>query len=85
MSGDFNVTENSNLIKNLAHHLQNAGPDYSHKTWTTKPFSYLGFETDKLNYRLDYVFATPDINIVSAKILNTEYSDHLPILIEFKI
>ena len=51
-------------------------------TWTTKPFDYGGFAETELRWRLDYAFATPDLEITSAKIVETEYSDHLPILVE---
>ncbi len=85
LSGDFNVDEDSRLISELEQLLMNAGPNYSEKTWTTKPFDYNGFRENNLNWRLDYVFSTPDINIVSAKILKTDYSDHLPIFVKFKL
>ena len=51
-------------------------------TWTTKPFSYNGFVANELDYKLDYVFTSSEINVKNIKVIDTEYSDHLPILCE---
>jgi endonuclease/exonuclease/phosphatase family metal-dependent hydrolase len=79
-SAAFTMTE-----KRLEEMFMHADPNTDRPTWTTKPFSYQGFEADKLDWRLDYIFATEDINVVSNKILETPYSDHLPILSEISI
>jgi endonuclease/exonuclease/phosphatase family metal-dependent hydrolase len=84
-SGDLNVTEDSKLIKTLEKDFINAGPEYIEKTWTTKDFDYNGFKVTDLEYRLDYIFTTQDIKIINSEIINTDYSDHLPILTEIKI
>jgi endonuclease/exonuclease/phosphatase family metal-dependent hydrolase len=34
---------------------------------------------------LDYIFASKDIKVASSEIVNTDYSDHLPILVELEI
>lgn len=82
LTGDFNAIPGSYTINEIEKRLKNAGPDMGEKTWTTKPFFYKGFEANKLDWRLDYCFVTPDIGIKSAKIIKTDYSDHLPILLE---
>ncbi len=79
-TGDLNATPDTYTIKTISKHLKNAGPDLGQKTWTTKPFSYQGFEETKRNWRLDYVFTTKDLEVLSAEILETDYSDHLPIM-----
>jgi endonuclease/exonuclease/phosphatase family metal-dependent hydrolase len=84
-SGDLNVIEDSKLIKNLETNFNNTGPEYTEKTWTTKDFEYNGFKATDLDYRLDYVFTTKDIKVINSKIINTKYSDHLPILITIDI
>lgn len=84
-SGDLNTPENSRLIKELEKSLQNAGPDYSEKTWTTKDFDYNGFTANSLEWRLDFIFRTKDIKILSAEVVKTNFSDHLPILTEFEL
>jgi len=82
LTGDFNALPESYTVSSVLKHLVNSGPSLETKTWTTKPFSYKGFEADDLHWRLDYCFATPDIKIKSAQVLQTPFSDHLPILIE---
>lgn len=83
-TGDLNSRPYSYTIRQISKYLKNCGPDIHEKTWTTKPFDYHGFKETKLNWRLDYVFCTRDIHILSSKIVNTLFSDHLPILVEFK-
>lgn len=84
-TGDLNLTPNTESIKLIEEQLVHCGPDYKEPTWTTKPFSFQGFEEDKLRWRLDYAFATKDVKVISSKILKTDYSDHLPILIEVEV
>lgn len=84
-SGDLNSIPGSDFIGLIESELEHCGPDYKEATWTTKPFSYGGFEEDKLIWRLDYVFASRDVKVISSEILETEYSDHLPILVEIEI
>jgi len=85
LTGDLNATPNSYAVSELNKHFTNAGPQFSEPTWTTKRFDYQGFVENKLKWRLDYVFATKDINFVSSKTIKTNYSDHLPILTIFKL
>jgi endonuclease/exonuclease/phosphatase family metal-dependent hydrolase len=82
---DLNSLPGSYTVKALEKHLEHAGSDLEQPTWTTKPFSHHEYQVDTLTWRLDYVFHTPDIKPVSAKILETDYSDHLPVLTEFEI
>lgn len=84
-TGDLNATPSSYVIKKICQYLKNAGPDFQEKTWTTRPFDYHGFQEDKLNWRLDYVFTSPDVQVIKAEIIKTTLSDHLPILIRFRI
>jgi endonuclease/exonuclease/phosphatase family metal-dependent hydrolase len=84
-TGDLNASPETYTVQKIEEHLQNAGPEYGIKTWTTKPFKHNDFEENDLNWRLDYVFATPNVNVVTSKIIDTPYSDHLPILTEFRI
>ena len=84
-SGDLNVTPTSNTIRELSKFLKDCGPSYDEPTWTTKPFELYGFEETELRWRLDYVFATADITVNSARIVETKFSDHLPILVEFEV
>jgi endonuclease/exonuclease/phosphatase family metal-dependent hydrolase len=81
-TGDLNSLPGSRTINEISKLLKNAGPSLEESTWTTKPFSYNGFDANTLDWRIDYCFVTPDVKIKSAKIFKTEYSDHLPILLE---
>jgi endonuclease/exonuclease/phosphatase (EEP) superfamily protein YafD len=85
LTGDFNAPPESYIVKRLGASMLHAGPDYDVKTWTTKPHSYNGFEETDLNWRLDYVFTTPDIRAVSAQVIKTDYSDHLPVLVKVEV
>jgi endonuclease/exonuclease/phosphatase family metal-dependent hydrolase len=85
LCGDFNAPEESYTIEQLKNRFVSAGPNNSQKTWTTKPFDYNGFVESNLNWRLDHVFVTPDVRVVSSKIIETDLSDHLPILVELEL
>lgn len=85
LAGDFNAAPDSYTIKRISQYLQNIGSDLSQNTWTTKPFSYQGFDETELNWRLDYIFGTKDIKVIAAEVLQTEYSDHLPVLIKIEV
>jgi endonuclease/exonuclease/phosphatase family metal-dependent hydrolase len=80
-TGDLNATPHSHTVKTIEKYLVNAGPDYKEATWTTKPFLVEDFSATELDWRLDYVFASDDIFVKGAKVLKTEYSDHLPLLV----
>jgi endonuclease/exonuclease/phosphatase family metal-dependent hydrolase len=78
-TGDLNATHCSYTYRKIRSHLRSAGPYFWHKTWTTKPFSYDGFETTKRRWRLDHIFTSKDVKKLSAQVEKTEFSDHLPI------
>lgn len=82
---DLNLTPDTKSIKMIEKELQNCWPDYEQSTWTTKPFSFVWFEETELNWRLDYVFASKNLKVISSEIISTDFSDHLPILVEFDI
>jgi endonuclease/exonuclease/phosphatase family metal-dependent hydrolase len=84
-SGDLNSEPTSYTIRELSKLLHSYGPDFSQNTWTTKPFEHQGFKASTLDWRLDYVFATEDIKCNSAEIIHTDYSDHLPILVNVEL
>ncbi len=84
LCGDLNAVPTSNLIQTLHKSYKNFSPDFTESTWTTKPFSHEGFNVDTLSYRLDYLFGSKEIELSDTKIIQTEYSDHLPILSTIK-
>jgi endonuclease/exonuclease/phosphatase family metal-dependent hydrolase len=83
--GDFNSAPGSSTVKKIEAKLKSVGPDNKRPTFTTKPFRHNDFIVNGLEWRLDYIFASPDIKVLSSKIINTDYSDHLPILAEIEI
>ncbi len=85
LTGDLNATPDSSLIQELSKILVPAGPDYSEKTWTTKPFEMHGFAADTLDWRLDYMFTSHDVKVLSSEVVATDYSDHLPILVKVQL
>lgn len=82
ITGDFNSAPDSSTIKKIEAQLKNAGPDYKQLTFTTKPFEHNDFVVNGLEWRLDHIFTTHDIKVLSSKIIKTDFSDHLPILAE---
>jgi endonuclease/exonuclease/phosphatase family metal-dependent hydrolase len=77
-AADLNTLPSSKYILEINSFLRNFGNDV---TWTTKPFSYNGFENRELNTKLDYVFATRDVVVKGVEVVDTSFSDHLPILV----
>lgn len=78
-TGDLNAIKNSKYINRISKYYTNHDTT---NTWTTKPFSYNGFEVKELDYKLDYVFTSSGIYIKNIEVIDTKYSDHLPILCE---
>jgi endonuclease/exonuclease/phosphatase family metal-dependent hydrolase len=83
IAGDFNVSPKSQTIKEISKYLKHCGPASEEPTFTTKPFEYEGFKETELRWRLDYAFCTNDIEVRSSEIVKTDFSDHLPIIIDF--
>lgn len=82
---DLNLSPQTKSIALIEKELKHCGPDYDIPTRTTKPFSFMGFEENKLKWRIDYIFSSKNIKVIESKIIKTKYSDHLPILLEIEI
>ena len=83
--GDLNAFPDSSVVRGIMCNLQHCGPSFEEKTFANKPFDDgRGFSGEDLAYRIDYVFASYDLKILSSKIVQTPFSDHLPILVEFE-
>lgn len=85
LTGDFNSTPDTYTIKKLEKFFKSAGPSHDQATFTTIPFEFMGFKATGLDWRIDYVFVTNDIKVLSSRIINTKYSDHLPIMTELQV
>jgi endonuclease/exonuclease/phosphatase family metal-dependent hydrolase len=84
-AGDLNVPPDAAAVRMLESHFKPIGPDYMHGTWPTKPYMFDGKTVPDLSRRLDYLFATRDIDIVEGRLIQTPYSDHLPIRLEIEL
>ena len=85
LTGDFNAEPRSYVISEVSRRLKSAGPEHTLPTWTTKPFSYRGFQASELKWRLDYIFTSKDVEVVHSQILRSPFSDHLPIHCQLSI
>lgn len=85
LTGDFNVTPDSRRVEELSKVLNHVGPKFSENTWTTKPHINPEFQATTLDWRYDYIFASRDFRVIDAKILDTDVSDHLPVLATLEI
>jgi len=78
---DLNTTSGSQMIERILKVMKNAGPALDQPTWTTKPFYLAHRHYSGLRWRLDYIFQR-GLEMRSAEIINTDVSDHLPIVAE---
>ena len=79
-TGDLNCDNSSKYVTKISKFMTHYE---TLPTWTTKPFSYKDFFADSLIYCLDHVFATKDVNVLSVETVETNFSDHLPVLVVF--
>lgn len=85
LTGDFNQEPDSERIQALASRFKHAGPDWLEKTWTTKPHDFADSVAATLDWRYDYIFTTPDIEVVKSEMIETDVSDHLPVLARLEL
>jgi len=70
LAGDFNIRPDDDILLPIRERMQDAAKMFS------EPL--LSFPSDVPTRKIDYVFATPDIKIISADIPATVASDHRP-------
>lgn len=85
LTGDFNLLPDSDFIAQLNEKLTHAGPDLQQNNWPTRSLTIDGENVPALSKRLDYVYCTSDLEIIKSAFLGSEYSDHLPIFVKFKL
>ena len=85
LTGDFNATPDSDRMKAVGERFRHAGPDYAQNTWTTKPHDTPAFSASTLDWRYDYVYTTDDIEVIQSRIVQTDVSDHLPIVASLRV
>lgn len=76
LCGDFNLTPKAKALRPLGKKLKNCGPPSSITSW--KP----PYVPHYFARRLDYAFASPDLEIHSAALLSSPGSDHRPLVVE---
>jgi endonuclease/exonuclease/phosphatase family metal-dependent hydrolase len=77
--GDFNATPESNAIQKMRAVVSDADPTNA-PTWSMYPAGCSVCQPQNLDIRLDYIFATKDVKIMSFTVGQSKGSDHLPIL-----
>ena len=70
LMGDFNVTPEDPVLAPIRAHFRDTA-----EGWTEPKFSYPTYGLDR---KIDYVFVTPDITVVSSDIPHIGESDHFP-------
>ena len=78
-TGDLNNKPSSIFITELSKQFKNAGPAFEYNTANTKNENWKHRDP---SHRIDYVFTTNEIAVRKAKTVATEFSDHLPILVD---
>jgi len=73
IGGDFNGEPNSKVIKKIKNALNSV--DYQNQP----TFKFKGFQ-----YKLDYIFHSAGLKVKSCQILETNASDHRPMIVEFE-
>jgi len=79
--GDFNLLPNTESIKILNNELINLIEKYDIKS--TRPNFDDGLDSG--NIVCDYIFVNNKVKVNDLKIINTDISDHLPLLLDFDI
>lgn len=81
LCGDFNLLPETESVKILEEGMENH--INKHKIKTTRTSLYTRGETS--GYHADYIFTSPEIEVLDFKVLPDEVSDHAALLIEFKV
>lgn len=77
LTGDFNETSNGSAYTVLHEKLKDAIDD--------SDLNYFSYHDGKDLVRIDYILHTSDLHAESIKAIETDYSDHYPIISKFKI
>ena len=80
LMGDFNALPKSDVIRKIEETLLNTDTLSDKNTWSVYPKGHKGCRLKGINYRLDYIFASKDLEIVDFQVVNSKSSDHLSVL-----
>ena len=84
LMGDFNATPESEAIRTMRGTLKDSDPS-SAPTWSVYPEGCDVCNPQSLEIRLDYMFTTPDLTVLSSRVEDSNASDHLPISAEIEV
>lgn len=76
--GDFNATPESVAVQKMRSVLTDTDTTHT-PTWSVYPEGCPVCNLQKIDARLDYIFVSTDIKIISSKVESSKGSDHLPI------
>ncbi len=79
--GDFNLMPQTQSIKMLEANMKNLIKEYDVRD--TRGEINIKKYPDDPQWFADYVFVSPDINVISFEVPNIPVSDHLPLVLEF--
>lgn len=85
LAGDFNSHPSTKVIETISRIVPYLDKKENKSTWTKQPFSYKDFSENELRWKLDYVFASRELSCINYQLENISLSDHLPIIVDFKI
>lgn len=77
LMGDFNLTPDSEILKPIKEKMVDTADFCSSECLT--------FPSDKPYEKIDYIFVTPDIKVLSAEAVNIVASDHRPFVAELDL
>lgn len=76
--GDFNATPQSYPVKKMRQLFTDTDPNGT-PTWSVYPEGCQTCNPQKIDTRLDYIFVSQDIKVISSEVEQSKASDHLPI------
>ncbi len=82
LAGDFNALPESETVKILSQKFSFLDEEKK-PTWPRHPFSKGNVKADKPSYKIDFIFKNEKIKSKGFKVLDEDFSDHLPILANF--
>lgn len=83
--GDFNCLPDSYPIRTISQTLNNTELDHDTPTWCKHISGCSVCQIAEVKYKLDYIFATKDLNFHSFKVTDSSASDHLPVSVLVEI
>ena len=77
LMGDFNVTPDDHVLTPIRERMEDAADAFDRPLWS--------FPSDRPDRKIDYIFVTPDVEIITADIPPVVASDHRPHTAEIRL